>query len=438
MSSIGVALSGGGHRAGLFGLGVLLYLVDAGKNPDVGSIASVSGGSLTNGFIAQRLDYRTTSPDAFRDAVRPLARRLAKTGTVWPPSLATAGYLVVVLASALALVGVWFFPSPLPWRLAGFVGALVVFGVVAGLRGLVVSRALARTLFSPEGRPSALAECNRSLDHVICAADLHAGENVYFSPGFVCSYRLGWGEPGDLPLHVAVQCSAALPGALPPRWLPTARHRFRSPRPEAADASRMALVDGGVYDNMADQWTLGLRARRERWPALAKGLRDADEVIIVNASAGLEWTRIWGARIPLVGEIVALLRDKSILYDNGNAVRRELAVLRFGATDATGALVHIAQSPLRVARAFAQSPDLATATRAATIIEQLGPEEAAWGRIAEASSHLGTTLWGFRGSAGAELVRHGYALAMANLHVLLAYPRTAVPGLAEFEALVGR
>lgn len=436
MSSIGVALSGGGHRAALFGLGVLLYLVDAGKNHDVGSIASVSGGSLTNGFVAQRLDYRTTSPEGFRQTIRPLARRLAKTGTVLPPSLVSAGYLVVVLVVVLALVGVWFAPSPLGWRLAGFVGALVVFGVVAGLRGLVVSRALARTLFSPEGHPTSLAEGNRSLDHVICAADLHAGENVYFSPGFVCSYRLGWGEPGDLPLHVAVQCSAALPGALPPRWLPTARHRFRSPRPEAVDATRIALVDGRVYDNMADQWTLGLQARRERWPALAKGLRRADEVIIVNASAGLEWSGIWPARIPLVGEIVALLRDKTILYDNGNAVRRELAVFRFGATGATGALVHIAQSPLRVARAFARGPDPTTATRAATIIDRLGPEEAAWAKIAETSSGLGTTLWGFGGSTGAELLRRGYALAMANLHVLLDYPLADVPDLAAFEELV--
>jgi hypothetical protein len=46
---IGVALSGGGHRAALFALGVLWYPADAGKNRSVTSIASVSGGSLTNG-----------------------------------------------------------------------------------------------------------------------------------------------------------------------------------------------------------------------------------------------------------------------------------------------------------------------------------------------------------------------------------------------------
>ena len=44
---IAVALSGGGHRACLFALDALLYLVDAGKAKQLTSIASVSGGSLT-------------------------------------------------------------------------------------------------------------------------------------------------------------------------------------------------------------------------------------------------------------------------------------------------------------------------------------------------------------------------------------------------------
>ena len=35
---IAIALSGGGHRASLFGLGVLLYLTDAGRNRDVVSV----------------------------------------------------------------------------------------------------------------------------------------------------------------------------------------------------------------------------------------------------------------------------------------------------------------------------------------------------------------------------------------------------------------
>ena len=43
MTRVGVALSGGGHRASVWAAGLLLYLADAGRNGDVGVIASVSG-----------------------------------------------------------------------------------------------------------------------------------------------------------------------------------------------------------------------------------------------------------------------------------------------------------------------------------------------------------------------------------------------------------
>ena len=64
MASIAVALSGGGYRAAMFGLGVLLYLVDAAKNCEVTSISSVSGGSITNAFVGQMRGYhQRTSAD---------------------------------------------------------------------------------------------------------------------------------------------------------------------------------------------------------------------------------------------------------------------------------------------------------------------------------------------------------------------------------------
>src|SRR5690242_19599408 len=81
VKGVGVALSGGGHRASLFGLGVLLYLGDARKLPELTSIASVSGGSLTNGYVAQTLDMTTViDGGAFEEAVKPFARQLAQRG----------------------------------------------------------------------------------------------------------------------------------------------------------------------------------------------------------------------------------------------------------------------------------------------------------------------------------------------------------------------
>ena len=66
---IAIALSGGGHRASLFGLGVLLYLADAGRNRDVMSVSSVSGGSLANAWLAQRGDYSNLTPEELESRI---------------------------------------------------------------------------------------------------------------------------------------------------------------------------------------------------------------------------------------------------------------------------------------------------------------------------------------------------------------------------------
>jgi predicted acylesterase/phospholipase RssA len=440
---IAVAISGGGHRAALFGLGVLLYLVDAGENKNVVSIASVSGGSLTNGFAAQSVAYSAPETDRsrFDQTMKPLVHCIAQQGTVLPPDPLTAAYLgVLALVIAGTFVGVWFLPWPIWGRVISFFVALAILGLLANLRGWIAARAFASRLFSPSGFPTRLDSVNAGLDHVICAADLHAGENVYFARDFVASYRFGWGVPGDLPLHLAVQASAALPGAFPPRWLPTARHKFDEPRPEARGASRLCLVDGGVYDNMADQWVLGMANRRKRFPSHADHLRDVDELIVVNGSGGLDWGPVWRVRIPLLGEFLALLHDKTVLYDNGNSVRRELLVVTYERSylvgaGLRGALVHIPQSPLRVATAYRSSTDPEVAARAAEVLALLGPTADRWDALAKNANRMRTSLTKLGTKASADLLEHGYVLAMCNLHVILGYELRSLPDRARLEAL---
>lgn len=81
MSGQAIAVSGGGHRAGLFALGALMYLADSGEDKKVTSISSVSGGSMTNGMIAQELDFKETDGPTFQKAMSPLAQRMAAKGT---------------------------------------------------------------------------------------------------------------------------------------------------------------------------------------------------------------------------------------------------------------------------------------------------------------------------------------------------------------------
>ena len=57
-----VALSGGGHRATLATLGCLLALIDRDLGSRIIQIASVSGGSITNAFVAQRAKLESVGP----------------------------------------------------------------------------------------------------------------------------------------------------------------------------------------------------------------------------------------------------------------------------------------------------------------------------------------------------------------------------------------
>jgi predicted acylesterase/phospholipase RssA len=445
MAGIGVALSGGGHRATLFGLGALMYLADSGKSREVTSIASVSGGSLTNGYVAQETARAGTgfagmAPQEFEEVAGRLARRIARSGTLWSTPL-TWMYVVALGVVGLAvLFGTWFLPWPGWVRVVAFFLGLLVLAWLGSLRGAVCARALARSLFSPGGRPTRLDEVATDIDHVICATDLHSGEHVYFSGRFVCSYRYGWGVPGDLPLHAAVQASAALPGGFPPRWLPSARHRFRSGADPRARGAPLVLADGGVYDNMGDQWARGASERNRRWQELSPGLNEPEQIVVVNSSAPLDWEATGSLRLPLIGEFLALKRDQGILYDNGTSVRREAMVAGFRRAAETGkglrgAIVQIDRSPLDLAGAYARGND-EEARRARHVLDLLEGDGEAWESARLASMEVKTHLSRMREEEAAGLLRHGYALAMANLHVLLDYPPLKVPSAEAFVALL--
>jgi len=441
MRGVAVALSGGGHRAALFGLGVLLYLVDADKHRSVTSVASVSGGSLTNGYVAQSVDYASVTSEEFWDLARRLTTQIGRRGTLWAAPL-TWVYLALLGVAALAtLVGVWLLPLGLGWRVLVFLAALLVLVCLASLRGWVGARSFAHTLFSPDGNPTALAATARPVDHVLCATDLHAGEHAYFSGRFVCSYRFGLGKPGDLGLHDAVHASAAYPGAFPARWFRTSRHDFAQPaEPRAATTKFMALVDGGVYDNLGDEWALGVERRSLRWASLNPSFRKPDELIVVNSSGPMDWRSMSVLRLPLFGEALTLKRDIDILYDTTTSTRRRWLFDTFRSEPGIlrGGIVQITQSPFRIADAYAQGrEDDDARRRAIDVLAALGDTKDEWAEVAASNLAVKTTLSKLGPDVSARLVRHGYTLAMANLHVLLGYPLVPIPPAERFDELGG-
>ena len=445
VKKLAVALSGGGHRASLFALGVMLYLTDAGKNRDVTSVSSVSGGSLTNGFVAQEGDYSTLTPRQFENRIaRPLARQIAQRGTLWAAWI-TWAYILVLLTGLVATFSIWWLPLNLAGRMAIFVSALTCWSFfLASRRGEVCGYAFRKALYSKKGKPTLLRDiehCN--VQHVICATDLHAGEHVYFSGSFVCSYRLGWGHPADLGLHVAVQASAAFPGGFPPRWLRTARHGFED---SAHDVPLfMVLSDGGVYNNMAEQWPAGVHARRRRWPRRSGHLPEATELVVVNASGPMGWASVGRLGLPAVGEIFSLTRVIRVLYEKTTSTRRISLVDRFDraareGTGLEGALIMINRSPFWTPDYYCAQDTAwpSRAERARDVLDVLGNDSRErWQQIAKSNARVKTTLSQLGTGVAANLLYHGYVLAMANLHVILGYPLLEVPSIDRFRRMVG-
>ena len=447
-----LALSGGGHRACLWALGALMYIADAGRNHRISSIASVSGGSFANAAIGQRIDYTTATEEEVREIAREVARLIAGRGVLfgwWGTRAYLAGLGLAGVAAAWVVVEAaagWPLGVGAAWWIEVGVAVAAVLGWLwlLSARGAVTAAAFKRTLLST-ARPRTLAGLHSSLDHVICATDLHAGEHVYFSSAWTCAYRFGHGSNGGLSLGRAVQASAAFPPVFGVVRLGTGPFGFEEGTVDGQAAGSMALTDGGVYDNMGDQWAHGLPDRVERWGDL--GFRDADELIVVNSSAGLGWRSTWHFRIPLVGWFLALLRMKSVLYDNGTSVRRRELVRRFDLAEQMdeglrGALVHIPQSPFRAPDAFAdaESPWPDRRTRAHAALALLGDDQATrsyWAEIARENAAVKTTLVGFSPEVCARLLRHAYVLAMVNLHVILDYPLLpAIPTEPDFLAFV--
>jgi predicted acylesterase/phospholipase RssA len=444
-----VAMSGGGHRASVFALGVALYLAEAGRAGQITSVSSVSGGSFANGALAQDVDLTTCSPSDVEATVARVSRKIARGGTVLAAPIARIYVAALVLLFLAVLVGTWFLPIAIGLRVLVFVVGVFVFAWFFGLIGKVTARALGHTLFSPDGSATRLSDVHKEVDHVMCATDLHAGEHVYFSGRFVGAYRFGIGTPGDLPLYSAVQASAAFPGVFPVAWLRTSRFGFKGGQPEAAGTRSLALHDGGVYDNMGDQWGQGLARRARDWAKLGTELKLADELVVVSASAGLEFGKVGKLGVPLFGFLLTLLRDEAVLYDNGNSVRREELVARFDLAEREGeglrgALVHILQSPFRVADGFAGStawPARAAAAQEALELLLAGaPDPDAvrreWAQIAKENALVATTLLALGPDVTARLLYHSYVLAMVNLHVILGYPLLDVPTLERFRAMV--
>jgi hypothetical protein len=492
---IGVALSGGGHRATVFGLGALLALVDQGLNREVVSVASVSGGSIANGIAMVGPDYGTVDTAGCENHLKPALKSIADRGVLQKGAPRTKGYMAALISSAVllglsfvtlvvgVLVGVRRFAVVAIVALA--LGLLIAWTLrnkklVALLTGLgaaaaallahwwiarivalpvaVVSLVVAAVLFSQRGRRTrdaidfeelgakhttlaSLASTTgpTGVHHVICTTELQSGEEYFFSPRATYGYRFGGHAPGSIPLATAVQASACVPGAFNPVVLDHG-------------GKHLVLDDGGVYDNMADEWEYGYTGRMASWP----GLKDvqanpATHLIVINASKG------WEALKPIKGkglglELAGVLRAKDVQYDVSTSHRRRALFSTFTNAEAnghgqTGTFAQISRSPHAVIDSFitwtgSGEPDATLVGRQERaklardfLNSSSGRDKKSWQDVTDTNSGIKTTLAKLGKTATADLLEHGYVLTMVNLYVLHEMAELKPVSRARFEAL---
>jgi predicted acylesterase/phospholipase RssA len=440
-SKVAVALSGGGHRATLFGLGALLYLVDSGVAKHVVSIASVSGGSIVNGLVAQEVDFRNTSPEAFRKMVAvPLATRIATRGVLFAAPLTWVFILVAVIVGVATIVlgGLWPLPINVRVRASAFVVVATLLASLLKWRGHLHDYALGKYLFHRHGKRTKLATTSKAVDHIFCATDLEGQHHVYFAQRFVWSHDHGIGTPGDVDLATVIQASSAFPGGFPPRILKKAQFRFVGGKKEVA-TNRLVLSDGGVYDNMGEQWAVGYRRRGriERTGVLSD--RAADCMVIVNASSGPTWLPFRTRMLPFANEFTALMRVIHVMFGQTTAARRKRLRAQFADDKDTmsgvfvkidRSLAHVAKKALR-RRVGSEACTRARAVLALPDVERLETE-------AVANRTVPTSLSCFDKRVVARLVRHGYVSTMCNGHVLFEWPLLPLPSFDELTSTTPR
>ncbi len=222
-STLGIALSGGGFRATLFGLGSLLRMNDAMLLQRLDRITSVSGGSILAGVLASRWDslqfvdgHATNFASAIVDPIR---RFCSETADI------EAGILGWIT----------------PFRSAGD----------------YLEKHYRNELFgeiSMKDLPK--RKTNEAPLFVFYATNMQTGRSFRFRQDMIADYRLGINETANIPLATAVTASSAFPPLFSPICIKTNANDWRHAKfdgdPDLLNRLRKELVlaDGGIYDNI--------------------------------------------------------------------------------------------------------------------------------------------------------------------------------------------
>jgi NTE family protein len=355
----GLALSGGGIRATLFHLGALWRINEMGHLGDIDRISGVSGGSIAAGLLACAWPEFT-----------------------WQGARATnfeARYATRVMRMARL-------PLDAP---------IVALGLVPGVSPAHILASVLDRVFFHGMTLQQLPAPGKGPRFVFNATDLATGTDFRFSRPYLGSYRLGLVRHPDTRVAIAVAASAAFPPLVSPLVMRFDPDDFEMV--EGADLhgrrevlEKVALVDGGAYDNLALQ------------PVASR----CDKVLVSDAGGNLgvepptwKWD-LWSLQIK---------RTLDIAVSQARALRRS-------ALDADKA-----EHPYALWRTRSHPSDYRT-------VAPVFPVEGDWPAYLAA---LPTRLWPFPMNDRKRLVNWGYLLSDLALRAYI-WPEDAAPTALPF------
>lgn len=284
--TLGLALSGGGYRATLFGLGSLWRLNDAGLLGRLDRITSVSGGSILSGVLAHR----------WRELQFLNGRAANFNATVAAPVQDFCSHTIDVGAGVKGWLN--------PFKSAGDYLVDCYQKKLFGQTGL------------KDLPPAARDQVPR---FIFYATNLQTGRSLRFRQDMVADYLLGVNRTLAVPLATAVAASSAFPPLFSPIELDCdpAGWTEGSERAEiAAMRSHLKLADGGIYDNMG----------------LETLVDNVDIVLVSDAGSMFEFEDDPGE-----DPVRQLGRVRDILIDQTRALRKRWLIAEFEAGRKRGA-----------------------------------------------------------------------------------------------------
>jgi NTE family protein len=303
--NLGLGLSGGGYRATLFNLGTLIRLNEFGLMKQLKRITSVSGGSITNGYLAMRWNDFQFNDDGVierfkENIVDPLWDFCSKS------------------LDAKAIIGGTFDPFH-----------RVSDKIARAYNDRLFKHFKMASIPFGEGIPQFL----------FYGTNLQTGASVRMMRNMLYDWKIGATEMENWELATVVGISSAFPPFLSPvilkpdpdKWI---KGKYALCFDDVKYREKLYLTDGGVYDNMGmeslwKKFSNDLVTDNHQFKALLQD--DIDSVLISDAGAPLAYQKKPGKNWYALTK-----RALDIVTDQARAVRKRWLIDKFKSKELSG------------------------------------------------------------------------------------------------------